>query len=129
METNLIYMALGLLAVIAVVAWWLQRRIVKEQRHTISLLTADLRALCNAGVTMGERLHKMERQVRQLAQQQTALGQRQEQIDQQEPEARAYTQAIKMAQKGASIDDLVDVCGLSRGEAELVAMMHRLGKE
>lgn len=129
MQVNEIYLLIAVIVVVAVVALLLQRRTVIRQQATITSLQADLRALCNAGVTMGERLHQTERRVKQLTQQQEALGMRQEQINKEEPEARAYAQAIKMAQKGASVDDLMDVCGLSRGEADLVAMMHRLGGE
>jgi hypothetical protein len=41
-------------------------------------------------------------------------------------DGRAYSQAIKLVQKGASVEELMEVCGLARGEAELIAMMHRL---
>ena len=34
------------------------------------------------------------------------------------------SQAIRMVSRGAAIEDLVSLCGLSRNEAELIVMMH-----
>lgn len=36
-------------------------------------------------------------------------------------------QAIELARKGATVDELVDLCGLSRGEAELMSAIHNVG--
>lgn len=116
-------------AVLVVAGLVALRRTAARQDAALSSLQNDLRALCNAAVGMGDRVNQMERRLRQVSERQEALGLRQEQLNQEDPEARAYSQAIKMAHKGANVDDLIDVCGLSRGEAELVAMMHRLGKE
>ncbi|MFA5626774.1 MAG: DUF2802 domain-containing protein [Thiohalomonadaceae bacterium] len=106
----------------------LQRRL-SQQASVLHTMQGDLRALCNAAVSVGDRINQIERRQRQLAKQQEDLGLRQEQLKQDAPEERSYAQAIKLAHKGAGVDDLVEVCGLSKGEAELVAMMHRLGQQ
>lgn len=129
MENLWLMAVLALVALIALAGIAAQRRTAARQDATLRSLQNDLRALCNAAVGMGDRVNQMERRLRQVAERQEALGLRQEQLNQEDPEARSYTQAIKMAHKGAAVDDLIEVCGLSRGEAELVAMMHRLGKE
>jgi hypothetical protein len=129
MENLWLMAALALVALIAVAGIAAQRRAAARQDAVLRSLQNDLRALCNAAVGMGDRVNQMERRLRQVAERQEALGLRQDQLNQEDPEARSYTQAIKMAHKGAAVDDLIEVCGLSRGEAELVAMMHRLGKE
>lgn len=121
--------AAAALAVIAILAVVVLQRIAARQAVILHTLQNDMRALCNAAVGMGDRVNQMERRLRQLSERQEALGLRQDQLNQEDPEARTYSQAIKMAHKGAGVDDLIEVCGLSRGEAELVAMMHRLGKE
>ncbi len=127
MENLWLMAALALVALIAVAGYAAQRRAAARQDAALRSLQNDLRALCNAAVGMGDRVNQMERRLRQVSERQEALGLRQEQLNQEDPEARSYTQAIKMAHKGAAVDDLIEVCGLSRGEAELVAMMHRLG--
>ncbi|GAB4288980.1 MAG: hypothetical protein Kow0096_01720 [Thiohalomonadaceae bacterium] len=121
--------AAAVLAVIAILAVFMLQRTAARQAIILRTLQNDMRALCNAAVGMGDRVNQMERRLRQLSERQEALGLRQEQLEQEDPEARSYNQAIKLAHKGAGVDDLMEVCGLSRGEAELVAMMHRLGKE
>lgn len=121
--------AAAALAVIAILAVVVLQRTAARQAVILRTLQNDMRALCNAAAGMGDRVNQMERRLRQLSERQEALGLRQDQLNQEDPEARSYTQAIKLAHKGAGVDDLIEVCGLSRGEAELVAMMHRLGKE
>lgn len=127
MENLWLMAALALVGLLAVAGIAAQRRVAARQDAALRSLQNDLRALCNAAVGMGDRVNQMERRLRQVAERQEALGLRQDQLNQEDPEARSYTQAIKMAHKGAAVDDLIEVCGLSRGEAELVAMMHRLG--
>jgi len=38
---------------------------------------------------------------------------------------RPYSQASQLVNHGADIDELVETCGLTRGEAELLVMMQR----
>lgn len=102
------------------------QRVLGAREVTIDTMQNDLRALCNAAVTVGERMNQLEAQVKQLDQRQRELGLRQEQLGQAEPEDRSYDQAVKLVQRGAGVDELMEICGLTRGEAELVAMMHRM---
>ena len=81
----------------------------------------DLRALINASVGMGERMLEVERRQRRLAE-------RQEQLDIYDAANQPYEQAIRMAQNGSKIEELVDICGLSKTEAELIQIMHRFDK-
>ncbi|RMF13042.1 MAG: DUF2802 domain-containing protein, partial [Gammaproteobacteria bacterium] len=37
----------------------------------------------------------------------------------------SYNEAVRLLQMGASLDELVDACGLSRAEAELIAALQR----
>lgn len=121
----LIFAPMLLLLVILVPAIIIWRR-MSSQHARLQSMQNDLRALCSAAVSMGERIGNIERRQQQLSSQQQELGKRQQQLQQKVPDAQAYAQAIKLAHKGADVDDLVEACGLSRGEAELVAMMHRL---
>jgi len=109
--------------------WHRQRRAQQQVERTLQTVQTDLRALCNAAVTVGDRVKQLERHIGQLAREQKELGERQEQLGQSEPEEQSYAQAIKLAHKGAGVEELMDICGLSRGEAELVTMMHRLDQD
>lgn len=110
---------------LAVLIMLLRRQLV-GQRAILRSVQNDMRALCSAAVAVGERMNRFERSQRQLLERQNELGQRQERLGKEDTEEFSFAQAVKMAQKGASVDDLVEICGLTRGEAELVAMMHRL---
>ncbi len=109
------------LLLLALFALYRQQR---KNRSTTDLLQRtqnDLRALINASVGMGERMLEMERRQRRLAE-------RQEQLDIYDAANQPYEQAIRMAQNGSEIEELVDICGLSKTEAELIKIMHRFDK-
>ncbi|HWR88581.1 MAG TPA: DUF2802 domain-containing protein [Acidiferrobacterales bacterium] len=46
-----------------------------------------------------------------------------------EPASPAYELASKLARKGASSEELMDTCGLSRGEVDLITILNRMGQE
>ena len=46
-----------------------------------------------------------------------------------EPASPAYELASKLVRKGASSEELMDTCGLSRGEVDLITMLNRMGQE
>lgn len=81
----------------------------------------DFAALCKASVGAGDHLVRLEQQVRRLTE-------RQEQIEMRSAGDRPYTQAIQMVQRGADVSELIGQCGLTRGEAELIAMLHGVAK-
>jgi len=110
-----------------------QRKIQQEQSISMQMLQRDLRALANAAVGVGGRVLEIERQQRKRP----AIVQVHEQIQPQATQApvgiyspvnQPYEQAIRMAQTGATVEEIVQACGLSKSEAELVTMMHRLDK-
>jgi len=114
-----------------------QKRIQKEQQTSMQALQRDLRALANAAVGVGSRVLEIERTQRKTPavvssneQQPKAAINTQpiKAVEYYNPNSQPYEQAIGMAQSGASTEDIVNLCGLSKSEAELVSMMHRLDK-
>lgn len=89
----------------------------------------DVRSLCNAAVQVGERVNRMEKGMNGLQQRQKELGLLQDKIASNEPHEISFEQAIKLARKGSSVDEIMEICDISRGEAELISMMHRLDPE
>ncbi|MBI5462837.1 MAG: DUF2802 domain-containing protein [Gammaproteobacteria bacterium] len=81
----------------------------------------DFAAMCKASVGAGDHLVRLEQQVRRLTE-------RQDQIEMRSSGDRPYTQAIQMVQHGADVTELIANCGLTRGEAELIAMLHGVAK-
>jgi len=101
------------------------------QKQQIQTLQRDLRSLCSAAVNAGERLGQIERASSQLSREQKILSQKQSQstIRVATADGSSFDQALKLAQKGASAEEMVDICSITRGEADLIAMMHRLERE
>jgi hypothetical protein len=105
------------LAAVTFTAW---RRTARRQTEEIM---AQSRALLDQLADLGTRLASTDQRVAQLA----------ERLDQ--PQARAtsapagqpgYQIAIRLARGGASAEELVSGCGLTRSEAELVRRLHGL---
>jgi len=112
----------------------LQQQKNEKQTLKISSLEKDLHALANAAVGVGSRVLKVEREQRNKATSGNATEQFVSPVNQNMPvdfynsSSQPYEQAIRMAQTGATVDDIMNVCGLSQSEVELVCMMHRLDK-
>lgn len=47
-----------------------------------------------------------------------------EQIQQQQPEDKLYSRALKMAKLGADVDEIVQECEIPRAEAEMLLAVH-----
>ena len=115
----------------------IKRERKRQQTQLISMqsLQRDLRALANAAVGVGGRVLEIERNQRNQPSILTTSQQSQPVFDKTPVSVefynssnQPYEQAINMVQTGASVSDIVNICGLSKSEAELVSMMHRLDK-
>ena len=119
--TLLAVLAGTVLTGLAVLLVWRARRQQRVLQQRSDTLRRDLSALTAAAVSVGQRVLELERRQRRLAE-------RQDQLDVFESANQPYEQAIRMVHKGAGIEELVEICGLSRGEAELIAMLHCLDR-
>jgi hypothetical protein len=113
----------ALVALLALAAALVQQRALADVRRTLAEADARLAALRREvegatalAVRAGERQRKAESATAQLA---DRLGQLELR-----GEGRPYDQAISLVQRGADADRLVRNFGLSRGEADLVALVH-----
>ena len=86
-------------------------------RNKVLQLENDLGALCMASAGEGEHVSRLEKQMRSISDRQDALDLR---VSTEQP----YDRASQLAQDGASVEDIVNSCGLTRAEAELVIMLH-----
>jgi len=89
-----------------------------DLRERVHLLEQELGALCSASVGAGGHLVRLEQQVRRVVE-------RQDQLEMRAGAERPYSQASELVSRGADIDELMQTCGLTRGEAELLVMMQR----
>lgn len=117
--------ALSLLTAVGLVLVWLRgrrrlRRVEDALQAALDALHGDVRALCTTSSRAGDQLLDLERRTRRLMEQQ-------EQLEMKSPVTGSYRHAIALARRGADTEALVQTCGLSRGEAELVELLHRSG--
>ena len=120
-DTSLILSLLSLAVMVSFFLLWRLSARLRQQQRQHNDLRQQMRALTSAALGMGERVLEMERRQKHLAE-------RQEQVDIYESANQPYEQAIRMAQHGASIEDLVDSCGVSENEAHLIDLMSKLDK-
>ena len=66
----------------------------------------------------------MVKLIRELRDEVRNLGQKQEQMEVNDPEARLYNRALKMLQQGAGLEEIMEACELPRAEAELLMRIH-----
>jgi hypothetical protein len=99
--------------------WYSQRQLRRRQaglEADLLRLKREVEAATGISVRVGERLRKAEAQAK-------AAGERLGQLELR-GEGRPYDQAIDLARRGAGVDNLIRNFGLSRGEADLVALLH-----
>lgn len=99
-----------------------ERMINTRNAKLIETMQADIHALCSGAAGIGERVSRIDERLRRTSE-------RQEQLEMHKgADDRTYAQAIRMVQSGSSIQDVMNICDISRGEAELIMMMHNVEK-
>ncbi|MCG5494037.1 DUF2802 domain-containing protein [Ectothiorhodospira variabilis] len=91
---------------------------LQSQERALGALRGALSALHVEDQHAEEYRARIERQIARLAEQQEELLLR-------VPDEGAYQHALRLVRQGAGREALVDQCGLSLGEAELLLAMHR----
>ncbi|MCF6218737.1 MAG: DUF2802 domain-containing protein [Gammaproteobacteria bacterium] len=92
---------------------------LRQQRSECEQLQSQFKLLVSGAQGMGERIHSVEHALStsKRAATQSSLATSGD---------VSVRQAIELARKGATVDELVDICGLSRGEAELMSTIHNI---
>lgn len=119
--TTLLFMGIALSAILLAVVQTIKnhndkKRITKLE-SMVNDLHNDFNALCSGSVGVGKRISRLESKTRQHAE-------RQFRLEHKAPDLQNYGNAARLANKGADMDELVDHCGLSRGEAELILFLN-----
>ncbi|MDT8387930.1 MAG: DUF2802 domain-containing protein [Thiogranum sp.] len=91
---------------------------LRQSQLRVQQVEQELGALCRASLSAGDHVVTLERQVERLIERQNHLEMR-------AASERPYGHASELVHKGANIKELVDSCGLTHGEAELLVMMQR----
>ena len=93
------------------------QHVLGQHEIMMETLKSDIQALFTGAVGEDNRIYELETKARRIIE-------RQEQFENSKHAERPYEQAIRMVQKGSGIEDLMTVCNLSRGEADLIIMLH-----
>ena len=143
-ETILLSVTIAMLSLNVLLV--LLRKKSSKQTEVVQSLQRDLRALTSAALGMGGRVMEIERQQRINNKKQDKVQtikpvsapvqpvQQVQQVQSIQPvqpvtsSSQYYDHAIRMAQQGAKTEDIEQACGLSKSEAELISIMHRLDK-
>ncbi len=94
---------------------------LEKQQDVLKALQADVAAMCAGAVKVGERLAQQEQRLQ-------ALGRRQDELELHEPSGDNYRHAARLMGKGAELEEVMEDCGLARGEAELLVLAQKLEK-
>ena len=97
-------------------------KLKKQQQYTVQLLDKvqhEQKALLAGSLGLGRRLTRCNSSLKHLEKSQQDLHYK-------ETSDKSFEQASRMLQMGASIDDIIETCHLSRGEAELINDMLEL---
>ncbi len=90
-----------------------------EYDRKLRLLAGELSQLRKSLVDPINRLYDSEQRSRRFTE-------RLEQLELREKSNRQYGQAAKLVHNGSSIEEIMEICGLNRGEAELIKVMNEL---
>ncbi|WP_375177001.1 DUF2802 domain-containing protein [Marinobacter mobilis] len=97
----------------------LQIRMLRSQlKSRCDSLGRELHASGSGNIGMGHRVVACERKLHELA---TTV----DEMRQNDPLRISYDEASRLVELGADIDDLMNTCGISRPEAELVSALRR----
>ena len=95
------------------------RKRLNQQEQFIDSIKNEIHALllCERGIA--DRLKQQQQQVRWMAD-------RQDKLELTEAASGNYKQAMALMKRGASTDEVVDTCDLSRGELELISHLQNI---
>ncbi|WP_227546068.1 DUF2802 domain-containing protein [Marinobacter fonticola] len=114
-------LAAGTLVLLGVHAILSRRRIQRVEsnfRERLEIMGRELHATSSGSMGVGQRVIACERGLHELR---TAV----DEMRQNDPLRISYDEASRLVDLGADIDDLMNTCGISRPEAELVSALRR----
>ena len=116
---------------IVLVRLWLEQKKLKQELQSLSAQlersSGDVAGLCSAAVAVDNRLASNELRLDGLLENIAQIQEPSPPAIIEEPneeQPQGYESAIEKIRRGASVDDLVKTCGLTRDEAVLLFRLH-----
>ncbi len=94
----------------------------QQQLHKLQAVTQALQQQCSQLQQHNEKLLETQQQQRQAMEQ---LQQKTTVLEQQLANDKYYRRALKLAEKGADVEEIMQECELPRAEAEMMVAIHR----
>lgn len=111
-------LVISLITVVVLMSTLNLRKKTRAQEKQIRNLHQELNALLSCSRGISEKLHHYQHQFRHLTE-------RQDKLEVGEPEYSGYKQAIALYNRGASEEEMLSACDLSRGELNLIAHLQK----
>ncbi|MBC3764974.1 DUF2802 domain-containing protein [Neptunicella marina] len=112
--------------------WQQQKQLAEHLRQKIQTQDKNLLDLKAELQLQHEAIHELRtgslgvgQKVQTLVRQLQETQAKQDEMEEHDPDSKLYGHAAKLAQQGASIEEIVEECELTRGEAELLIQLHR----
>ncbi len=126
-ELSSVQLAIGLFFLVLLFMSLLGIRLHRSNRDCRDALSKcdtlqnHIAAMCSAAVNIGKSIDQLDRKL-------DTLTDRQEKYELKEPQGktRTYGQAKVLLNKGVAMHEIVENCGMSYGEVELIDLMNRL---
>lgn len=115
---NLIPLLLSVIVMMLAIFMIQLRKKTQMQHRQIHQLNEELNALLSCSRGISERLHNYQHQFHHITE-------RQDKLEVGEPGNSGYKQAIALFNRGATEDEMLSTCDLSRGEINLIAHLQR----
>lgn len=138
LQTLAVISVLFLICVCVVIAWALQRRELTRieaaqeqmQQHLLSQLNhlQKQQRKAQSLYSQTDKVQKqsadaVERSILALNERLDAIEEKQQELAAYDPEIKLYQQAKRMVEAGATVNEVVDTCGIPKAEAELLYSM------
>ncbi|MDF2177480.1 DUF2802 domain-containing protein [Aliiglaciecola sp. CAU 1673] len=94
-----------------------QKGLHEAHKQSQSELQEGLHELRVGSLGVGDKVKALILEVQELQS-------RQQELAQMDPQTKRYSHAVKLLQKGASIEELMEACELPRAEAEMLFSVH-----
>jgi len=108
-----------LVALLSVYIVKLKRSIMQSEKRTANMvddLSKEVQGISHGSMGMGRKVLSMERKIEEL---ESTI----EEIQKNDPSKVSYSEAARLVELGAGVEDLMNSCGISRPEAELVSAL------
>lgn len=115
---NLIPLILSIVVAVLVISTNQLRKKTLHQYQRINQLNGEINALLSCSRGISAKLHASQNQFRSI----TA---RQDKLEVGEPGSSSYKQAIALFNRGATEDEMLRTCDLSRGEINLLTHLQK----